>query len=767
MKRTLASLSLACCPALWSAQFFVAPHGNDAAPGTRNAPFATLGRARDAIRSAKAPGPAEVIVRGGTYYLPATLLLEPPDSGTTAAPVIYRAQEGERVVLSGGLRIAGPWRAEKDGIWSAEVPAPLKNDNIRQLFVNGRREIRARYPNAGDKPAFLFAQGGDKESIRVDLGAVGPHWEAAEGAEVNVVPEWRFFNQWQTISGFDRASGTLRLRGEEPHGRIIAGSWFFIEGARAELDQEREWAHDRTAGRLYYKPENGMDPNRLDIVVPRLNAILQLRGDPEKGTQVEHVHLRNLEFHHTTYTLGHIEARVQTDAAVVLTNASRNRIERCRFVNSGGYGIWLHLDSRDNVIDGNEITEGGAGGVLLTSARFSYQDDSKLFTPGPAAAKAAPLGNRITRNQIHHCGRIRYYCSGVHLDSRPAETALMAGNYVAHNHLHHLSRNGIFAFRNQGGNIFEYNRIEEIMRDTEDGGAIHVATMNQLAAPNVIRNNLIANVWGWRQLPSGDAERHIARGVYLDWFSASTLSENNIVYNTTTGGLQFNAGDDNHFLNNVVIGDGTAWNTRWQKANAQGTRDERNLIIKDPVAKSPFENAAAGDFRLRKDFPGYPEGFNWIDASQIGPSGTAAGTYQLANLAREGGVVNYDQATLKGTWKRETGTGFWGLFLFKYVVALPADDASATFTLPISRDGLYDIRLSFPALPGNADEAHFEVVHVDGTTVERIDMRNFGYWPRLGRYRFRKDRPARIILRAADAGGQVVIEALGFVRVAD
>jgi parallel beta-helix repeat protein len=755
-----------------AAQFYVAPNGNDARPGTKAAPFATITRARDAVRAMKARGPltssVEVILRGGTYYLPKMVLLEPADSGRAAAPVVYRSYEGERVVLSGGFRIRGPWRPAGGGIWSADLPRNQKDWNFRQLFVNGRREIRARYPNAGDQPAFLFAQGGEKDWIRVDSGASRPKWETTAGAEVNVVPEWRFFNQIQTIKGFDKSTSTLRLGGEEPHGRIIAGSWFFIEGSRAELDQPREWFLDRESGRLYYKPEAGQDPNRMEIVAPRLNAIFQLKGDVEAGSTVEHVCLRNLEFHHTTYTLGHIEARVQTDAAVLLSNASSCRIERCRFENIGGYGVWLHLDSSENIIDGNEITEAGAGGVLLTSARFSYMDDSKLYTPGPAAAKAAPLRNRITRNHIHHCGKIRYYSSAVHLDSRPAETALMAGNYVAHNHMHHLSRNGIFAFRNQGGNIFEYNRIEDIMNDTEDGGAVHVATMNQLAAPNVVRNNLIANVWGWSQLPGGGAERRIARGVYLDWFSASTLVENNIVYNTKSGGLQFNAGDGNHFFNNVVVGDVKAWHTNWQKANAQGTRDERNLVIPDLAAESPLRNAREGDFELRKEFSGYPSGFAWIDVSQIGLHGSAAGETGLALMAREGGVLSYDQpglAALAGPWRRETGTGFRGLFNFKYVAARPEDNASASFTLPIRQDGLYDVRLSFPALPGNAANARFEVIHAEGTAEERVDMRNFGYWRRLGRYRFRAGKPARVIVHSSGAGGHVVIEAIGFVRV--
>jgi len=36
-----------------AAEFHVAPEGNDANPGTRNAPFATLEAARDAVRNLK------------------------------------------------------------------------------------------------------------------------------------------------------------------------------------------------------------------------------------------------------------------------------------------------------------------------------------------------------------------------------------------------------------------------------------------------------------------------------------------------------------------------------------------------------------------------------------------------------------------------------------------------------------------------------------------------------------------------------------------
>ena len=412
--------------ALGGSEFHVALSGSDAMPGTREAPFASLTRARDAVRALKQRGPlsepVQIIIHGGTYYLPETVVLVPQDSGTADAPVIYRAAEGERVVLSGGRRIAGPWTRADGAVWSAPLPAAEQDWNFRQLFVDGRREIRARYPNADAQPPHLFGGGGRKDQVTVGAGVAKACWGTAPDAQVHVVPEWRFFNQLQTITGVEADRGLIHLGPGEQHARITEGSWFHVEGVREELDQAREWFLDTRARRLCYWPLNGQEPNRAEIVAPRLNRLFHVRGDVNAGTRVEHVHLRGLEFRHTTYTLGHIEARVNTDAAVLLENAAHCRIEHCRFENIGGYGVWLHLASCENVVDANTITDAGGGGVLLTSARFSYLDDSKLFTPGAAAARVAPLRNRITRNHIHRGGQLRYYNSGVHLDSRPAST---------------------------------------------------------------------------------------------------------------------------------------------------------------------------------------------------------------------------------------------------------------------------------------------------------------------------------------------------------
>src|SRR2546429_9477825 len=79
--------------------YFVAPTGGDGNPGTLEKPFATLGRAQQAVR--QKPGP--VWLRGGTYYLPEKLGFGAQDSSSQAAPVGYQAYAYEQPGVSGGV----------------------------------------------------------------------------------------------------------------------------------------------------------------------------------------------------------------------------------------------------------------------------------------------------------------------------------------------------------------------------------------------------------------------------------------------------------------------------------------------------------------------------------------------------------------------------------------------------------------------------------------------------------------------------------------
>src|ERR1017187_147474 len=70
---------------------FVSPRGSDANPGTRQSPFRSLERARDAARAPSPAAKADIIIElaAGTYRLMRPLVFGPEDSGVGGHTVIY------------------------------------------------------------------------------------------------------------------------------------------------------------------------------------------------------------------------------------------------------------------------------------------------------------------------------------------------------------------------------------------------------------------------------------------------------------------------------------------------------------------------------------------------------------------------------------------------------------------------------------------------------------------------------------------------------
>ena len=513
---------------------------------------------------------------------------------------------------------------------------------------------------------------------------------------------------------------TIAIGPGERHALMNEGSWFWIEGVKSELDQSGEWYLDPKIGRLYYMPEPGQNPSDQKIIAPYLNRIVYLKGDVEKGTHVSYVNFKGLEFRHTTFTLGQIEARVHTDGVVMFENGQNCSIEDCTFENIGGYALWLHLDSKENSFCRNTVLNSGGGGVLLTGSRLSYMDDTKIYTPGEAASKVAPYLTEITHNTVKHCGQIRYYGGGVHIDSRPASMAMFPGNHISHNHFQDLSRNGVFTFRNQGGNVIEFNEIHDCMQTTIDGASIHFASMNRFNAPNFILNNYLYDIWGFEQKPDEKPIRRLGNAVFLDWGTSQTTVKNNVIYNT--------AGEE---IKNIMGN----WNLDI----------ENNLVSKTRI--EPFLT------------------------HEVGPKGTASHIINPENLKNTGGVIlssDKEFVQFDGSWEQTTVTGQAGLFEAKYLHAAPGKAARCEYQLPIKESGTYKICLMYFPNEKNASNAKITVRNVKGE--ESIDWNfkkgdRWGFAVVLGEYYLEKDKPASVAFSNTGADGYIVADGVGFIKV--
>ena len=227
--------------------------------------------------------------------------------------------------------------------------------------------------------------------------------------------------------------------------------------------------------------------------------------------------------------------------------------------------------------------------------------------------------------------------------------AMAPGNYIAHNHFTDLSRNGIFAFRNQGGNVVEYNHIHDAMQTTIDGACIHFATMNHLNAPNYILNNWLYDIWGYEQKPDGKPIRHLANGVFLDWDTSNTTVKDNWIYNAGGKPIKSHLG----------------------QLESSGSQD--NKIVGN-THRAAFRRMSLG---RRAQQP-------------------TALTWRSNRLT--GSVVHYTDRNLvsfAGDWKQRTIDGFWGLFSFKLLEADKVTHAEINYDLPIGEDGTYQVSLLY------------------------------------------------------------------------
>ncbi|HEX7574348.1 MAG TPA: hypothetical protein VF514_14755, partial [Bacteroidota bacterium] len=223
---------------------YVSPSGSDGDSGTREHPFRTLERARDAVRSIRSGaegGNMDIAVRlrGGLYILDRTFLLRPEDGGRAGHTVTYAAEEGETPVLSGGTLIRDWKETEFDGrrVWKGTLAfTGAEGANIHELWVNGRRSQQSRYPRKG----YIGVESVPGVTAKTDwlegesaLCAAGRDLPPGEGflsAEAVVMNRW--VESRLPVTGFDPDSNLFRF-GRRSVFRLEKGDLLYFVNVRS------------------------------------------------------------------------------------------------------------------------------------------------------------------------------------------------------------------------------------------------------------------------------------------------------------------------------------------------------------------------------------------------------------------------------------------------------------------------------------------------------------------------------------------------------
>jgi len=552
---------------VFAVEYFVAPQGNDANPGTREKPFATLENARDALRALKAkgalPGPVCVSLMPGEYPVARTFELTAADSGTEAAPIVYRADKKGSAVLYGGRRLDRfipvtdpvvlgrlPAKARgkvfqcdlKDAGITDYSPLTERGCGVRQppatleVFFNGTPLTLARWPNAG------FVNGGkiiEPGSKRAGKASMFTYLDDRHARWSNAEDGWLF--------GYFRhgwADRTLKIEAIDTKAKQVTCAayedlwgesmkpvqWFnqgrikyFAFNLLEELDQPGEWYLDRKIGILYCYPPAELAKAVVEIgmlSVPMLTL-----------TQVSQVRLEGLVF-----DLSRADCMSLQDCEGCL-------VAGCTVKRFAGSGISIHGGRRDGIL-GCDLYSLGRGATEVIGG------DRKTLTPAQ---------HFVENCLMHSLGRLDHtYVPGIGMTG--------VGIRAAHNRFYDCPSSAI---RFDGNDLLmEYNQAERVVLESEDQGAMETYG-NPTFHGNVLRFNSFAFI-GPRTPMEGSPFR---AGIRLDDAICGTLVYGNIFFQASQGfgGVNINGGRDNVMDNNIfaecakgITGNYDANNEQWK-----------------------------------------------------------------------------------------------------------------------------------------------------------------------------------------------------------
>lgn len=526
---------------------YIAPDGRDTSDGSEAAPFATLERARAAVRTIlREPhrvvpaGGVNVILRGGVYVRDQPFTLGKEDSLGPEIPVTWRSAPHETARLVGGRRLSPGWfrpvtqaspvwprlaRAAQGNVLEVDLRAHGITDygqlvprgmhhpdhGALELFVDGEPLPLAQWPDAQAAPLQGMDTGFSRiEKVITPAELTIPDADLARWAHADQMWLHGYWgNFWSDFhlraAAIDPAKKTVTLA-EAPRYAMKAGMPFRVYNLLEEITTPGEWFLDRTTGKLYVWPTANW--SRSEIFVSTLAGELVTLKDT------------------AGIVLDGLVLEQSWSGLLAIEGGAHNTIRRCVLRNAGTDAVTI--SGSDNGLTGCVVENTGECGVRLS---------------GGDRASLAPAGNYVRDSRISHFSRwTRTYTPGIELQG--------VGQIVANNLICDAPHAAILFFGND--HRIEFNDIHDVCRFSCDAGAIYAGRRWDFRG-TVIRYNFIHRLHSPLEEPDlGE------NAVYLDDCISGTTVTGNIMYDITGDGILCNGGRDNVMTGNLLVRCGTA-----------------------------------------------------------------------------------------------------------------------------------------------------------------------------------------------------------------
>ncbi len=555
---------------------YVATNGNDTkGDGTENNPYATIAKAKEAVAAIEKTGKINVVIRGGEYRIAEGLTFTAAESGNAGAPVVYKAAEGEEVILNGSTRITDFAIPSEDV--KAKFPEEVR-DSIVEIDLSSLPQnvvnFYGRHTTAGQRiiPAGVFLNDdeqtlsewpntGYKGLENIDATAMSFNVEDADTTRTakwaeskdDMVVDGFFKQPWRKesakISSINNGKVTIA---EKPfygfadlsnNNANLHDTRVTVRNVASEVDVPGEYYIDFSENKMYYYAPYTLTAEDTFEIATLSNYFVNVDG-------CEFTSFEGIEF--TKAAAVDNTGSMDYHAAIMLKKLTQNQdnktyIKDCKITNIGTSAIYM--DGYGINIENNVISNIGMRAIC---------------GQGGSVKELKPSNSNITNNVISR--------TGVNATGSNQSCINFWGGYgivVANNTIHDTPNSAVVIVGNN--QIVKNNEIYNTINDQVDAGAVY-AGRSYTQYGFKVENNYIHNVGTGHLIRSGNSALHVS-GVYLDdHFSGATVSGNIIDMGKPDGdtyAIIQTGGIDNTFTNNIV-----ANATRGYAATSRNTQAE-------------------------------------------------------------------------------------------------------------------------------------------------------------------------------------------------
>ena len=592
--------------------FYVDPvNGSDSNSGTSTAAaFKTIQAAKAAVRAVNASMSDDIVVnlRGGTYPLTSPITFGTSDSGTNGHTVVYQAYNGETPVITGGKAITG-WTAATNG----EYKAPVGTLDFRQLYVNGVRATRARFPDLGSD---FQLQGSDKTNklLKV-LSSQVSNWGHLSQVEMMLETQWG--ESYLRLKSISSANGTADVSIQDHEAGILFprpfpvlsnGSPLHFENAHEFLNEPGEFYVDTAAQTVYYKPRPGEDMSTAGVQAPTLQTLFDIKGT-NLDSPAHDLRFSGLTFTGTTWMEatnngylngqgGNYNLSADTSnnqyvgrppAGVQASDADRLSFTGNTFTQLGATALDLHHGVHDSTVTGNLVHDIAGNGIMVGKFSDPTVEFHTVYNPptSPAGEDAREVVKNVTvkNNLITRVGEDYLGTAGIN-------AGFVNSTTIDHNDISDTPWAGISlgwgwqsAANAEGNNSVSYNRIGNVMNRLCDSAGIYHLSNDP---GTVFNGNYIHDVI---RMPSACGSA--VSGMYLDEGSNNMTLSNNVLSHTDGFINQNRNGSNVTLTNNTTSGDAVIKASGLESAY-RGLAAKLNLAYNKPASSSSVNSSAWG-----------------------------------------------------------------------------------------------------------------------------------------------------------------------------